>query len=181
MRNYKQLNQAQRYQIEILNKAGRNQKEIAALLGVSPGTICRELKRNKGKKGYRPRQAQIKADKRRKEAAKALKMTPALILLIEARIVLDWSPEQISGSLKDELGILISHERIYQPIWADKRHGGTLYKHLRQSNKTRKKQYGSKDKRGQLRNRVSIDERPAIVAEKTRIGDWGERKRGGIL
>lgn len=187
MRNYKQLSQAQRYQIEILKKAGKNQKEIAKLLGVSPPTICRELKRNTGQKGYRPKQAQIKTDRRRKAAAKALKMTPALILLIEAKILMDWSPEQISGSLKAELGILISHERIYQHIWADKRHGGTLYTHLRQSNKKRKKPYGSKDKRGQIRNRVSIDERPAIVAEKTRIGDWeidtviGQNHQGALV
>ncbi|WP_411726619.1 IS30 family transposase [Methyloglobulus sp.] len=46
----------------------------------------------------------------------------------------------------------------------------TLYKHLRQSNKKRKKQYASKDRCGQVRNRIGIDERPAIVAEKTRIG-----------
>jgi IS30 family transposase len=187
MRNYKQLNQVQRYQIEILKKAGKNQKEIAELLGVSPATISRELNRNKGQKGYRPKQAQIKADKRKKQAAKALKMTPTLIILIEARIIMDWSPEQISGTLKDEPGILISHERIYQHIWADKRHGGTLYTHLRQSNKQRKKQYGSKDKRGQIRNRVSIDERPAIVAEKTRIGDWeidtviGQNHQGALV
>jgi transposase, IS30 family len=63
MKNYKQLNQEQRYQIEILKKAGKTQKEIAELLEVSPATICRELTRNKGKKGYRSRQAQIKADK----------------------------------------------------------------------------------------------------------------------
>jgi IS30 family transposase len=187
MRNYKQLTQAQRYQIEILKKAGKSQKEIAKLLEVSESTICRELKRNKGKKGYRPKQAQIKAVRRRKEAAKSLKMTPELILLIEDRIIMDWSPEQISGSLEDELGILISHERIYQHIWADKRHGGTLYTHLRQSHKKRKKQYGSKDKRGQIRNRVSIDERPAIVAEKTRIGDWeidtviGQNHQGALV
>jgi IS30 family transposase len=187
MRSYKQLSQEQRYQIEILKKAGKNQTEIAELLDVSPSTICREMQRNKGKKGYRPKQAQIKAVKRRKEAAKSLKMTAELIVLIEARIIMDWSPEQISGSLKDELGILISHERIYQHIWADKRHGGTLYTHLRQSNKKRKKQYGSKDKRGQIRNRVSIDERPAIVAEKTRIGDWeidtviGQNHQGALV
>ena len=52
MSNYKQLNQAQRYQIEILKKAGKNQKEIAELLGVSESTISRELTRNQGKKGY---------------------------------------------------------------------------------------------------------------------------------
>ena len=85
MRNYKQLSQAQRYQIEILKIAGKNQKEIAGLLGVSPSTICRELNRNKSQKGYRPKQAQIKTDKRRKQAAKTLKMTAALILLIEGR------------------------------------------------------------------------------------------------
>jgi len=62
------------------------------LLGVSESTISRELKRNQGKKGYRPKQAQIKADNRKKQALKALKMTPDLILLIEARIRLDWSP-----------------------------------------------------------------------------------------
>jgi len=187
MSNYKQLNQAQRYQIEILKKAGKNQKEIAALLGVSESTISRELTRNEGKKGYRPKQAQIKADNRKKQAVKALKMTPALILLIEARIRLDWSPVQVSGQLKDELGILISHERIYQHIWTDKRDGGTLYTHLRQCHKQRKKKYGSKNKRGQIRNRVSIDERPAIVAEKTRIGDWeidtviGQNHQGALV
>jgi len=187
MSYYKQLNQAQRYQIEILKKAGKNQKEIAALLGVSESTISMELKRNQGKKGYRPKQAQIKADNRKKQAAKALKMTPYLILLIEARIRLDWSPVQVSGQLEDELGILISHERIYQHIWTDKLDGGTLYTHLRQCHKQRKKKYGSKDKRGQIRNRVSIDERPAIVAEKTRIGDWeidtviGQNHQGALV
>jgi|GEM_PF-2789559 len=60
-----------------------------------------------------PKQAQIKADKRRAQAAKALKMTEGLVRLVEEKIVLDWSPEQVSGWLKAELGIAISHERIY--------------------------------------------------------------------
>lgn len=100
MRTYKQLSQAQRYQIEALKKAGKNQKEIAELLEVSASTISRELGRNKGKEGYRPKQAQIKADKRRLQAAKALKMTEAVVRVVEEKIVLDWSPEQISGWLK---------------------------------------------------------------------------------
>ena len=171
MRSYKQLSPAQRRQIEILNKAGKNQKETAQLLGVSPATICRELKRNMGQQGYCPKQAQIKTDERRKQAAKALKMTPALIVLIEAKIIMDWSPEKISGWLKNEQGIAISHERIYQLIRTDSRHGGTLYKHLRQNNKKHKKQHGAKDQRGQIRDSASIDERPVIVAEKTRPGN----------
>ena len=67
MRNYKQLNQTQRYQIDILKKAGKNQKQILELLGLSESTISRELKRNQGKKGYRPKQTQIKADNTHKE------------------------------------------------------------------------------------------------------------------
>jgi IS30 family transposase len=187
MRNYKQLSQEQRYQIEILKKAGKNQKEIAELVGVSNSTVCRELKRNQGKRGYRPKQAQIKANKRRKQAAKAIKMTEDVIRTIEEKIRLDWSPEQVSGWLKNNRGIAISHERIYQHIWADKCHGGTLFKHLRQGHKKRKKQYGSKDKRGQIRNRISIDERPDIVAQKTRLGDWeidtviGKNHQGALV
>ena len=183
MRNYKQLSQAQRYQIEILKKAGKDQKQIAVLLAVSPATICRELKRNTGKRGYRPKQAQLRADNRRTGATKAMKMTDEVIVEIEQKIRLDWSPEQVSGVLE----MTISHERIYQHIWADKHNGGTLYKHLRQSNKMRKKRYGSKDKRGQIRNRISIDERPEIVAQKTRIGDWeidtviGKNHQGALV
>ncbi len=187
MRSYKQLSQGQRYQIEILLKAGHTQKEIAQQLNVSSATISREIKRNKGKRGYRPKQAQIKADKRRSKAAKALKMTDDVIRLVEEKLMLDWSPEQISGWLKMEKGIAISHERIYQHVWSDKRYGGKLYIHLRQAHKKRKKQYGSKDKRGQIRNRVSIDERPALVEEKTRIGDWeidtviGQNHQGALV
>jgi IS30 family transposase len=171
LKDYHQLTQELRYQIEILKKAGKNQKEIADLVNVSASTICRELQRNTGKRGYRPKQAQAKAENRRKLTAKPLKMTPEAIALIDAKIIIDWSPEQISGWLEEEKSIFISHERIYQHIWADKLKGGVLYKHLRHSGKKRK-QYGSKDKRGQIRNRISIDDRPMVVSEKTRLGDW---------
>jgi IS30 family transposase len=186
LKDYNQLTQATRYQIEILKKAGKNQKDIAVLVNVSPSTICRELRRNTGKRGYRPKQAQAKVDNRRKQAAKPLKMTSVAIGLVDSKIVVEWSPEQISGWLKQEQGIAISHERIYQHIWADKLAGGTLYRHLRHSGKKRK-QYGSKDKRGQIRNRISIDDRPAIVSEKTRLGDWeidtviGKNHQGALV
>jgi len=186
LKDYHQLTQELRYQIEILKKAGKNQKDIADLVNVSPSTICRELRRNKGKRGYRPKQAQAKADNRRKQTAKPLKMTPEAIALIDSKIVMDWSPEQISGWLEEGKGLFISHERIYQHIWADKLAGGALYKHLRHSGKKRK-QYGSKDKRGQIRNRISIDNRPMIVSEKTRLGDWeidtviGKNHQGALV
>jgi transposase, IS30 family len=186
LKDYNQLTQGLRYQIGILKKAGKSQKDIADLVKVSPSTICRELQRNTGKRGYRPKQAQLKAESRRKLTAKPLKMTAVAIDLIAAKTVINWSPEQISGWLKEEEGICISHERIYQHIWADKLAGGALYKHLRHSGKKRK-QYGSKDKRGQIRNRVSIDDRPMIVSEKTRLGDWeidtviGKNHQGALV
>jgi IS30 family transposase len=139
MRTYKQLIQEQRYQIEILLKAGSFQHVIAGLLGVSKSSISRELSRNKGTDDYDPKLAQHKADTPRKLAIKAIKMTPSLITEIETRIKLERSPEQVSGQLKDEQGIMISHERINQHVWTNKLRGGLLYKHLRQCHKKRKR------------------------------------------
>ncbi len=187
MSQYKQLTEAQRYQIQVLKKVETSQVEIALIVDVSAPTISRELKRNTGRRGYRPKQAHNKALKRRGDAIKAIKMTLPLVDLIESKIRLDWSPEQVSGWLEEERTIKISHERIYQHIWTDKCQGGELYKHLRQSNKKRKKRYGSKDKRGQIRNRISIDERPEEVEAKTRIGDWeidtviGKNHQGALV
>lgn len=187
MKGYKQLTEVQRYQIDALKKAGKLQKEMAAIVGVSESAISRELSRNTGKRGYRPKQATIKAQRKRQEAKKAIKMTSATVVLIEEKLRLDWSPEQVSGWLKLECSIRISHERIYQHVWSDKMQGGDLYKHLRHSDKKRRKHYGSKDKRGQIRNRVSIDERPEIVLQKSRIGDWeidtviGKNHQGALV
>jgi transposase, IS30 family len=187
MKGYKQLTEIQRYQIEALKTAEMLQKDIAVIIGVSASALSRELSRNKGKRGYRPKQANIKALNRRKNAVKAIKMTPEVCALIAEKVSLDFSPEQVSGWLLTEQDIKISHERIYQHVWTDKRQGGELYKHLRHSNKKRKKQYGSKDKRGQIRNRVCIEERPEIVGQKTRIGDWeidtviGKNHQGALV
>ena len=70
-----------------------------------------------------------------------------------------------------EQGISISHEWIYLNIYTDKRQGGDLYEHLR-CQKNRRKRYGKQDRRGRIPNRISIEERPAIVANKSQIGGW---------
>ena len=82
----------------------------------------------------------------------------------------DWSPEQISGRFREE-GIVISHEHIYQYVYADKRVGGDLWKHLR-CQKKRRKRVGDYDRRGKIPNRKSIEERPKVVEQRTRLGDW---------
>lgn len=172
MSNYKQLTYEQRCQIEVLNKSGMTQQEIADAVETSQPTVSRELKRNTGQRGYRHKQAQGKAEERRHNANKSVKMTEQMIARIELKLSEKWSPEQISGGLSDEHGVTLSHERIYQHIWADKCTGGALYTHLRRQGKRYQKRCNGKTSRGQIRNRVGIEERPAVVDEKSRIGDW---------
>ena len=172
MSDYKQLTYEQRCQIEVLNKSGLSQKKIAESVGTSQSTISRELRRNRGDRGYRHKQAQSKADKRRSEAAKVIKMTDTLINLIELKLREKWSPEQVSGWLLVEYDIQISHERIYLHIWEDKQAGGDLYSYLRRHGKRYQKRSNGKTNRGQIKNRTPIDERPQEVDDKSRIGDW---------
>jgi len=169
MRTYKQLTQEQRYQIYALLKTDHNQTQIATVIGVHRSTISRELNRNHGQRGYRPKQAHQKAVSRRDKAV--TRIQAETWALIEDKLRKDWSPEQISGWLKRWRGIKVSHEWIYQYVLADKQAGGHLHRHLR-CQKKRRKRYGSYDRRGKLPNRVSIEERPAIVDRRERLGDW---------
>jgi IS30 family transposase len=174
MRTYKQLTQEQRYYIFQLNKKDFTQDEIAQEIGVNKSTISRELKRNTGQRGYRPKQAQRKATERRQLASKAIKMTADMIEFVDNKLTEhQWSPEQISGWLLEEKKIAISHERIYQHIWDDKKQGGDLYQYLRcQGKKYQKRGSNGKRSRGQIIDRISIDDRPKVVDDKRRVGDW---------
>ena len=170
MKQYTQLTEPQRYQISVLMKAGHNQSGIAALIGVHKSTISRELRRNRGLRGYRPRQAQLLRQARR-EASYQSRIPARLWARVERRLREEWSPEQISDWLRKREGLRLSHEWIYQYVYQDKANGGDLHRYLR-CQKKRKKRYGSYQRCGGLVNQVSIDKRPAIVDRKTRIGDW---------
>jgi IS30 family transposase len=170
MKRYTQLTREQRYQIYVLKKEGLSQHRIAELINVHKSTICRELKRNHGLRGYRPKQAHSLALQRRRDKPRE-RITSETWVLIEDKLRLDWSPEQISDWLRKTGSPAASHERIYQYILTDKNAGGDLYKHLR-CQKLRKKRYGARDRRGQIPDRTSIDARPVIVAKRARLGDW---------
>lgn len=92
----------------------------------------------------------------------------------------------MADRLEQEQGVAISHERIYQYIYADKRSGGDLHSHLR-CQKARRIRYGAYDRRGIIPNQVSIEARPAIVASRRRLGDWegdtviGKGHRGALV
>jgi len=172
MRTYTQLTYEQRYQIYALMKAGHTQKTIASIVETSPSTICREIKRNKGLRGYRPKQAQRLYTKHRMNSYRPMKLTSEMKSTINTWLVEGWSPEQIHGRLNAQGQRIVSHEWIYQYIWKDKHNGGGLYKHLRHGHKRYRKRYGSYDNRGQIKNRVSIDQRPSIIDDRQRMGDW---------
>jgi IS30 family transposase len=186
---YLHLTCEQRCQIYALLRSGHTQSHIAQQIGVDPSTISRELARNSGARGYRFKQADEKASLRRHRASGTpRKMTPAVVAVIEEKLTQQqWSPEQISGRLAQEGVATISHESIYRHVWNDKKDGGNLYLHLRRSGKKYNKRKGRNSGRGLIPNRVDIDQRPAIVATKSRIGDWeadtiiGARHQGAIL
>jgi len=181
-----QLTLLKRYQIAAFLAVEKMQKDIAVAVATSQATISRELQRNGGRESYDPDKAHQRMTGLRQAAQKRVKMTFRVIRWLESKIRLEWSPEQVANGMHAALGVSVSHERIYQHIRQDRRSGGTLYKHLRQSGKRRKK-YGSKDTRGQLANRVSIEERPIIVGEKTRTGDLeidtviGKNHKGALV
>jgi IS30 family transposase len=183
--SYTQLTRGQRYQIYGLMKEGHNQTQIAANLACHKSTISRELRRNRGLKGYRPYQADELAYHRQCEVYRS-RIAWQTWQQVEQLLRQDWSPQQIAGRLKLEQQPTISHECIYLYVYADKRRGGTLHRHLR-SQKKQRKRYSGYIRRGQIPNRTSIDKRPKIVASKGRFGDWeadtiiGARHKGGIL
>lgn len=182
MGHYRQLTQEERYQISAMLELGIKQEQIALKLNRPASTISRELGRNTGLNGYDAKTAQRLSDNRRRAARKANKRDPEIINWIEARIQEDWSPEQISGSMKEMEFPLVSHEWIYQHIIRDKAAGGQLYLHLRHKRGRYRRRYGKQDRRGKIVGRVGIEERPPIVDARERFGDWeGDSVVGSTL
>ena len=163
---YKHLSQNERYQIFGLMKAELTVSQIALQVGRSKSTISREIIRNAGRRGYRPRQACMKAQERSLGSRNARKVEQTVLQSAFDLLREDWSPEQIAGILP------ISHETLYRHVYADKNKGGTLAKHLR-SQKKKRKRYGSgRQRRGQIPNRRSIHDRPVEIELRLEVGHW---------
>jgi transposase, IS30 family len=132
MNRYHQLSQQERYTITSLLISRKSDAKIARSLRRSPSTICRELARNQTHhdSNYRAELAHIYATARRRRGRRGSHFTAqqwqqVLFLLKEK-----WSPEQISNYLMRHADFTISHETIYKYILLEKKHGGTLFKHL---------------------------------------------------
>jgi IS30 family transposase len=198
-KNYTQLSLEQRYQIEALLKANQSQKQIAAIVGVHPSTIHREIKRNTpkaglGAKDYWATNAQRKTKLRHRLKPKRLIFTQPLKqycreLLADQK----YSPAIISASGSLKWDRFPSHETIYKWIWSCKRSNRkedkrdrNLYKLLQHG--YRKHKRGNRiERRGNFPGRVFIEKRPAIVDKRKRLGDIevdlmiGKQHRSAIL
>ena len=179
--NYKHLSQVERYQIYALMKAGHDQTQIAKLLDRHKSTISRELSRNRGLKGYRPKQACATAAKRSEKSRNAATMLPWVAEQAACLLRLQWSPEQIAGKLP------VSHETLYQHVYSDKSRGGTLWKNLRCQKQKRKRYAGGRDRRGQIPHRRPLSDRPVHIELRKQVGHWecdtviGANHKGAIV
>lgn len=153
-------------------QAGNNQTAIAKAIGRSQGTVSKELRRNRGQRGYRPLQADRLAQERQAGKRSRPKVIVGVVKEeVEARLRIKHSPEQISNTLALN-GLNVSHETIYQHIAHDKKAGGDLASNLRINGKRRYRWRSKIGRREKIPNRVDIDLRPSVVDTRERFGDW---------
>lgn len=167
--------------IASLHDRGKNEKEIASRLGRHRTTIQRELRRNRNAAGeYLPVVAHEQAFTRRsriRSGHSKISGNPWLQGYLKEHLCEDeWSPDVLVGRLRrehpDNASMHLSATTVYAWIQRDREQGGTLYRHLRYGHKGYRKRWSGKDPRGQIRNRVGIEERPAEVDALIRYGDW---------
>ena len=163
----------QRYKIENYREQGFSLGKISAQIGKDKSVISREINRNKDERNgvYKADLAHRKAQGRHQKKAKREDFTAEVEANVLSYLKEDLSPEQIVGRAAKDGKVMVSVERIYQYIWQDKKKGGKLYRHLRTKGKKYQKRGYLKGKRGIIKDRVDIDQRPAIVETKERFGD----------
>ncbi len=185
----KHLTVEQRYTIWAMIQQGCKQKDIALAIGKDKSVVSRELKRNCDNRNreYRADLAQRKYENRQKNKPKHIRFTEEVKQYVDECLAKDFSPEQISRRSAVEGRKCVSHERIYQYVWNDKKVGGDLYIHLRHKGRRYRKRGNAKDNRGIIKDRVDISQRPKIVDQKQRLGDLeidtmiGQNHKGALL
>ncbi|MGA5135280.1 IS30 family transposase [Streptomyces olivoreticuli] len=160
---------------------GDSVREIARTLGRAASTISREIARNKGPKRYRAVDAEDRAwDRARRPKPCLLATNQPLRDFVAGKLAEDWSPEQISGLLARThaagSGMRISHETIYKSLFIQTRGvlAKTLQKHLRSGRPTRRNIHNTVTGqwRSQIKDAVSIRERPAEADDRAVPGHW---------
>jgi len=183
------LTYEQRYAISVMLKSKYRQKQIAEAIDKDKSVVSREIARNCDKRNgnYDADLAERKYEKRRDSKPKKVYFTAEIQEMVEDKLAKKYSPEQIVGVAKKQGVAWVSHERIYQHIWKDKRKKGNLYDHLRTKGKRYRKRGAAKDSRGIIPDRVDISQRPKVVDDRERAGDLeidtiiGKNHQGAIL
>ena len=174
------LSAAEREEISRGVAAGDSCRAIAMRLGRASSTVSRELVRNGGRRGYRAQRADAAADRRatRPKPCK-LVLAPRFRAVVEAKLGLCWSPEQIAGWLPlaypTDTTMRISHETIYLSLYVQRR--GALRGELRRCLRTGRAMRHPRGKRlpqgrGQLIDTISISRRPAEANQRSVPGHW---------
>ncbi|OGT89220.1 MAG: hypothetical protein A2514_09870 [Gammaproteobacteria bacterium RIFOXYD12_FULL_61_37] len=178
-KNYQQLTTDERNFIQRGLNEGLKSSEIARRMGRNRSTVSRELSRGKQGTSYDAVTGAATARSRRRRGRRKLDEGSPLLSDVRRSLLLDgWSPEQIAGRLKQQhapdKARQVSHETIYAYIYAQPR--GELRRlligALRQSHKERLPRSRGKDRRGRLRDMVSIHERPEEVLGRQVAGHW---------
>ena len=170
MPNYTRLTREERYTIETMGRNGFKQHQIAETLGRSRSTVSRELQRPRKASAYCHKDADAHA---KEQTGGGQRVDESLLAIAETKMREDqWSPEQTSAWMAKEGHGSVSHETIYQHVYRDKEQGGDLHTHLRHRHKSYRKRGSGRERRGRLKDQVMIDDRPDIVEERGRIGDW---------
>lgn len=183
------LTYEQRYAISVMLKSKYRQKQIAEAIDKDKSVVSREIARNCDKRNgnYDADLAERKYEKRRDSKPKKVYFTAEIQEMVEDKLAKKYSPEQIVGVAKKQGVACVSHERIYQHIWKDKRKKGNLYDHLRTKGKRYRKRGAAKDSRGIIPDRVDISQRPKVVDDRERAGDLeidtiiGKNHQGAIV
>lgn len=170
--SYSRVTWDDRIKIKLLLQQGKTNTEIAKVIGKNKSTIGRELRRNSGGRGYRPKQAQTFADSREEMKHQAYALTDELKKEIIKLLKKKWSPEQISNRLRLEKRPTVSAETIYKFIYSDKENGGELWKNLRRSHRSRKCRFPSQERRGKIKDARPISKRSKAANERKTIGHW---------
>ena len=171
---YHHLSDEERHTLSVLRAQGFSQGLIACALERSPSTISRELKRNRSTHddSYRYSAAGELYRGRLKRSRRNQRYKIKDFAPVERLIREDLSPQQIVGRAKVEGVKIMCHQTIYDWIWANQLAGGSLWRHLRGNGKVRRKRYGRPDSRGHRSGKTMISERPPIVEQRSRLGDW---------
>ena len=170
--SYSHLTQDERYQISIFKAQKLSISQIAIELKRHRSTIVRELQRNSIQGNYLALQAQSLCTKRQTTRRNAREFQSAHWAHVEHYLRLSLSPQQISGRLWVEQALSISAECIYLHIYKRNTDDTGLIRYLRCQKRNRKRYASGRQRRGSIKNRTCIEQRPAVVDAKSRLGDW---------